>query len=86
MSSWKLHNVSGTQTTFARAIEGLDRIRAYVDYDQWEDEEVPLSYFWSVQDGSCGQILESAHVDGDKGLAAAQAAADAAVSRLFPGH
>lgn len=85
-TSWVLHRARDTRTTFARALPGLDRIYAYVDFDQWEGEEHPLSYHWSVQDGSCGQVLDHGHVDGDQGLAAAQAAADAAAARLFPGH
>lgn len=85
MSGWKLERARGTQTTYSRALEGLDRIYAYVDYDQWEDEEKPPHYRWSVQDGSCGKVLASGYTD-EGGLAAAQADADDAAAKLFPGR
>lgn len=86
MSEWHLRAVTGIRTTYARFIDGLDRIVAYIDFDQWEDQASPAQYEWSVQDGSCGKVLESGHVDGDMSLAAAQAEADAAAARLFLGR
>ena len=85
MNGWKLQRTLGSQTTYARELPGLDRVYAYVDYDQWEDDDQPTHYRWSVQDGSCGEVLDSGYTDeGD--LTAAQADADAAAARLFPGH
>lgn len=86
MSQWKITSSSGGDTTYTRAVDGLDRIRAYVSFSQWEDEERPTHYSWSVQDGSCGKVLQRGTVDGDEGLPAAQKAADAAVAQLFPNH
>lgn len=85
MSDWKLQRVAGTRTTYARELEGLDRIIAYVEFDQWDDEMTPPFYDWSVQDGSCGKVLDQDYVDGTAGLDAAKQAADAAAQRLFPG-
>lgn len=86
MSEWKLHRVCGTRTTYARSLDGLDRIMVYVDLDLWDDETEPVSYDWQVADGSCGKVLDSGQVDGEAGLLAALTAADAAASRLFPVH
>ncbi|BBX87973.1 hypothetical protein [Mycolicibacterium aubagnense] len=86
MSEWKLQHVTGTRTTYARELEGLDRIVAYVDFDQWEDESTPPFYEWSVQDSSCGKVFEQDYVDGTVGLEAAKRAADNAAGRLFPGR
>lgn len=85
MSEWKLERTSGTQTTYSRELEGLDRIYAYVDYDQWDDEPAPTHYRWSVQDGANCKTLDSGYTD-EGGLAQAKADADAAAAKLFPGH
>ena len=48
------------------------------------DRTLPYSYHWSVQDGSCGRVIEQGSIDGDDGLETAQLAADEAAARLFP--
>lgn len=84
MSDWKLSPRLSGGVTYRRELH--DRFMAYVDYDlDWEQEE-PLFYNWSVQDGSCGRTLESDYVEGAVGLAGAQRLADEAAARLFPGR
>ncbi|MFA5709302.1 hypothetical protein [Mycolicibacterium sp.] len=82
--SWRLQPSVGDRTTYSRDLH--ERFVAYVDVDtDWERDE-PLSYTWSVQDGSCGRVLDRGWVDGDQGLATAQLAAEEAAARLFPGQ
>ncbi|MDO3312586.1 hypothetical protein [Mycobacteroides abscessus] len=82
MSDWKLiPSVSG-RIVHRRDLQ--DRIVAYVDYEtDWEQED-PLTYHWSIEDGSCGRVLEQDWVDGKIGLAQAKKIADEAVDRRFP--
>ncbi len=86
MGTWEPNGRYGFRRSYVRKLEGLDRIRVYVDFEQWDDEDAPLEYQWQVSDGSCGRKLDYGSVDGDAGLAAAMAVADAAAARLFPGH
>ena len=81
ISSWELQSNSYGHVTFRRDLG--DRFFAYVVYDKEEDRE-PFSYHWSVQDGSCGRVLEQGWVDGEEGMAAAKAAADEAAAQLRP--
>ena len=79
---WELKSNSYGHVTFRRFVGG-DRIYAYVVFDQEGDRE-PFSYHWSVQDGSCGRILEQGWTDGEHGFEAAKAEADEAAGRLIP--
>lgn len=81
-SGWALQSASFGHITFRRHLG--NRILAYVVYDNEEDRDYPFSYHWSVQDGSCGKILDQGWVDGEEGLETAKAAADEAAAALFP--
>lgn len=85
-NTWKIFNTSGNSITYARELSGLDRVYAYVRFEQWEDEDAPPSYRWSVEDGSCARVFDDGYIEGSRGLRAAQDTADAAARRLFPGH
>jgi hypothetical protein len=82
MSDWKLQPGVGGPTTYRRDLH--DPFVVYVAYEiDWEQDQ-PVQYTWSVQDGSCGRVLEHGWVDGDQGLEVAKRTADAAVAQLFP--
>lgn len=83
---WVPQGVAAGRVRYRREVSGLDRIMAYVEFERWEDSP-PTSCHWSVQDGSCGKVLDQGWVDAEQGgLGGAFVAADAAVARLFPGH
>lgn len=84
MGDWKMvPSVSG-RIVHRRDLQ--DRIVAYVDYEtDWEQED-PLTYHWSIEDGSCGRVLEQDWVDGKVGLAQAKKIADEAAVRRFPAN
>ena len=85
MSSWERFPTvgSGGWSVFRRELP--DRHAVYVEYEANWESEGPLLYSWSVQDSSCGRVLDSGHIDGEEGLAGAQRIADAAAAQLFPG-
>jgi hypothetical protein len=88
MSGWVRGDTWGGRACYRREVGG-DRIMAYVAFDLIDpeldgDRTLPYSYHWSVQDGSCGRVIEQGSIDGDDGLETAQLAADEAAARLFP--
>lgn len=60
-----------------------NRHHAYVTYYREKGRE-PFNYYWSVQDGSCGRVLEHGLTDGEEGLEKAKSEADAAAARRVP--
>lgn len=83
MSEWRRHyGVLGSGVT--HRLDLHDRFVAYVDVDSCWDTGDVLTYHWSVQDGSCGKVLDQDWLDGDVGLDAAKKAAQDAAVRLFP--
>ncbi|SIE03692.1 hypothetical protein [Mycobacteroides abscessus] len=82
MGDWKMVPSHSGRIVHRRDLQ--DRIVAYVDYEtDWEQED-PLTYHWSIEDGSCGRVLEQDCVDGKVGLAQAKKIADEATDRRFP--
>lgn len=84
MSKWKLIPSLSGRAVYRRDLH--ERFVVYVDHEaEWEQER-PLMYHWSIEDGSCGRVLEQGWVDGAGGLVEAQRIADEAVVRRFPGR
>lgn len=82
ISEWKRHPVVGSRIVHRCDLH--DRYVAYVDVDSCWDTGRVLTYHWSVQDGSCGKVLDQDWLDGDAGLEAAMKAAQDAAVKLFP--
>lgn len=82
MGAWKLIPSLSGRTVYRRDLH--DRFVVYVDHETDWEQESPLGYHWSIEDGSCGRVLEQDWVDGAEGVWGAQRIADEAAARLFP--
>lgn len=76
MSGWTRGDTWAGRACYRREVGG-DRIMAYVAFDLTDPEldggrTQPYTYQWSVQDGSCGRVLEQGSSDGDNGLETAR--------------
>ncbi len=87
MSGWTRGDTWAGRACYRREVGG-DRIMAYVAFDLTDpeldgDRTQPYTYQWSVQDGTCGRVLEQGSSDGDNGLENAKREADEAAARVL---
>lgn len=83
MGEWQPYHGPGSDSPrYSRDLH--ERFRAYIEVQGcWESGKI-YGYSWTVQDGSCGRVLDQGWEDSEIGLPATQRIVDEAIVRLFP--